>query len=96
MLDDERSSGERDTAAATWKYSLGLIHRIQQQQQQRRRHVGVGVGFGFGGVGFGDDDAREDDETDDDGAGDARGSRAWGVDRDVCERQAASVGERER
>ena len=89
-MDDERSSGERDTAVATWKYSLGLIHRKQQ------RHVGVGFGFGFGGVGFGDDDAREDDdETDDDGDG-ARGSRARGVDRDVCERQAASVGERER
>ena len=41
-MDDERSSGERDTAAATWKYSLGLIHRKQQ------RHVGVGFGFGFG------------------------------------------------
>lgn len=36
--------------------------------------------------------AREDDETDDD----ARGSRARGVARDVRERQAASVGERER
>lgn len=87
-MDDERSSGERDTAVATWKYSLGLIHRKQQQ-----RHVGVG--FGFGGVGFGDDDAREDDDETDDGDG-ARGSRARGVDRDVCERQAASVGERER
>jgi hypothetical protein len=52
---------------------------------------------GRGGV------AREDD---DDGGGvrggggetddETRGSRAWGVDRDVCERQAARVGERER
>lgn len=73
---------------AAWKY----INTRKHQQ-----HVGDFGDFGFGddfGWRFGGDAWEDDDETD--GDGDARGSRAWGVDRDVCERQTASVGERER
>ena len=68
------------------------IHK-RNTRRKHQQHVGDFGDFGDFGWRFGDDAWEDDDDETD---GDARGSRAWGVDRDVCERQAASVGERER